>query len=59
HRLSTVELADHIFVLDEGRLLQSGTHAELLAEGGHYADLWRLQTEEPRTADADPQREAS
>ncbi len=46
HRLSTVALADHIFVLDEGRLVQSGTHDELVAQGGRYADLWRMQTED-------------
>ena len=43
HRLSTVRNADLILVLDEGRIVQSGTHAELLAEGGLYADLYRTQ----------------
>ncbi|MEN0062981.1 MAG: ABC transporter ATP-binding protein [Myxococcota bacterium] len=57
HRLSTVALADHIFVLDEGRLVQSGTHAELLAQGGPYADLWALQTEQADASNAN--REAS
>lgn len=43
HRLSTVRDADQILVVDEGRIVQSGTHAELLARGGLYADLYRTQ----------------
>ncbi len=47
HRLSTVRQADAIHVLEGGRLVESGTHDQLLARGGAYAALWRLQTGEP------------
>ncbi len=43
HRLSTVEKADRIIVLDSGRIIESGTHAELTARNGQYASLHRLQ----------------
>ncbi len=39
HRLSTVKNADQILVIDEGRLVQSGTHSELISQGGIYADF--------------------
>jgi ATP-binding cassette subfamily B protein len=44
HRLSTVRHADRIHVLDEGQLVESGTHDDLVARGGLYASLWRIQT---------------
>jgi ATP-binding cassette, subfamily B, bacterial MsbA len=43
HRLSTVERADRIIVMHEGRIIESGTHAELLARNGSYAALYHLQ----------------
>jgi subfamily B ATP-binding cassette protein MsbA len=43
HRLSTVEGADRIIVLDRGQIVESGTHQELLAREGHYAALYRMQ----------------
>jgi subfamily B ATP-binding cassette protein MsbA len=43
HRLSTVEKADRIFVLDGGRIVEAGTHADLIARNGQYAALHRMQ----------------
>src|SRR5690606_38126571 len=43
HRLSTVAGADEIIVLDQGRIAERGTHADLLANERLYADLWRRQ----------------
>jgi subfamily B ATP-binding cassette protein MsbA len=52
HRLSTVEKADRIVVLREGRIVESGTHPELLARGGDYAGLYRMQFREPEALTA-------
>jgi ABC-type multidrug transport system fused ATPase/permease subunit len=45
HRLSTIEKADRILVMHHGELREHGTHAELMARGGLYATLYRLQHE--------------
>ena len=50
HRLSTIEHADQVLVLDQGRLVEQGTHAQLLAQGGLYAHLHRMQFREPGEA---------
>ena len=44
HRLSTIARMDRLVVLDQGRVVEQGTHAELLAAGGHYAKLWAHQS---------------
>lgn len=43
HRLSTIRKADAILVIEEGRVLERGTHAQLLAAGGRYTELYRTQ----------------
>jgi subfamily B ATP-binding cassette protein MsbA len=50
HRLSTIEHADQVLVLDHGRLVEQGTHAELLARDGLYAHLHRMQFREDAVA---------
>jgi ATP-binding cassette subfamily B protein len=44
HRLSTIQKMDRIIVLDQGKIKEEGTHKELLAKGGSYAELWNHQT---------------
>ena len=44
HRLSTIARMDRLVVLDRGRIVEQGTHAELLRSGGHYSELWRRQS---------------
>ena len=55
HRLSTVRGADKIIVMDRGRVVDEGTHEELLAHGGIYANLYRLQFEDGKTISDDRQ----
>ena len=51
HRLSTIVDADHIVVLDQGRVVEQGTHADLLDKQGIYAGLWVLQQREAGAPD--------
>ena len=44
HRLSTIAMMDRLVVIDGGRIVEQGTHAQLLAKGGHYARLWTRQS---------------
>ncbi|MFD4738363.1 ABC transporter ATP-binding protein [Streptomyces virginiae] len=52
HRLTTAARADRVVVMDRGRVIEDGTHAELLARGGRYADLWRTFVGEDERAAA-------
>ena len=44
HRLSTIAAMDRLIVLDQGRIVEQGSHATLLQQGGVYADLWSRQS---------------
>jgi ABC-type multidrug transport system fused ATPase/permease subunit len=50
HRLATIRGADRILVLEDGRLVEEGTHDALLARGGKYAQLWQLQAGDPASS---------
>ncbi|MFW5426674.1 MAG: lipid A export permease/ATP-binding protein MsbA [Methylophagaceae bacterium] len=52
HRLSTIEKADQIIVMHDGKIIESGTHQQLIAKNQHYAELHRLQFQE-KSVDAD------
>jgi subfamily B ATP-binding cassette protein MsbA len=53
HRLSTIEHADHILVMDQGKVLEQGTHEQLLEKGGIYAKLHSMQFRDPKETDAE------
>jgi len=52
HRLSTVQNVDRIYVMDEGRIVQEGTHTDLLAQGGRYRELYQLQFQKQARAES-------
>ena len=58
HRLSTVVDADQIIVMEQGRIIERGTHKELLRSEGRYAQMWKLQREEKELEDMERQLRA-
>ena len=52
HRLSSAVLADRVYLFEDGRVVESGTHCELMEQGGHYADMFRKQAESYRETPA-------
>jgi ATP-binding cassette subfamily B protein len=54
HRFTTARFADVIHVMDQGRIVESGTHVELLNQSGRYASSWRQQMQHQRTSSSDP-----
>ena len=56
HRFTTAMRADVIHVMEQGRIVESGSHADLLAAGGRYAFSWARQSGEPTSPDAGPSR---
>lgn len=48
HRLSTTRMAERIYMMEQGRLIEEGTHEELLEKGGRYAEMFEKQAEKYR-----------
>lgn len=62
HRLSSAVLADRVYLFEEGRIVEHGTHKELMEQGGHYADMFHKQAESYRAGDTEasaPQKEVT
>jgi ATP-binding cassette subfamily B multidrug efflux pump len=59
HRLSTIAALDRLVVIDQGRIVEQGSHAELLQQGGEYAKLWRRQSGGFIAQDTDALEEAA
>jgi ATP-binding cassette subfamily B protein len=54
HRLSTIKRATRIIVIEDGKITESGSHAELLRQGGHYYNLYTQQFRDELTREQDP-----
>jgi ATP-binding cassette subfamily B protein len=52
HRLSTIRLCDEIIVIDQGKMVESGTHSELMKKGGLYSSFYRMQFREEHGCEA-------
>ena len=57
HRLSTIVASEQILVLEQGRIVESGTHLDLLEAGGRYAELWRNQQESEGEKEKEKEKE--
>jgi ABC-type multidrug transport system fused ATPase/permease subunit len=57
HRLSTITKADQIIVLHQGHIVEKGTHAQLLAAGGLYGQMWEKQTKAKEKEDRDEENQ--
>jgi ATP-binding cassette, subfamily B, multidrug efflux pump len=59
HRLSTIAAMDRLIIMDRGRIVEEGSHQELLRRGGIYASLWQRQSGGFLAHEAEPEREAA
>ena len=57
HRLSTIVASEQILVLEQGRIVESGTHQDLLVAGGRYSELWRNQQEREGEKEGEKEKE--